>query len=270
MKSPQGKFAVLTVHKFFDVNATIVEREIRTGLTVSLTTEVDLSIIESIRAQIKPKPSYTTFVVKAVAIALKEFPYANRRILRKSWIPFRGNRIQQFTTCDFAIACEKNLPDIEVSTFIDILRDADKHSLAEINDWLHALANSDESSNKQWREYKTLIFKTPGWLAKFIINLPVYFPTLWSKWRGGAVIISSPAKYGVDIMTGSWMNPLGITFGFVKKRAFVKNDELVICPTFFFSLNFDRRVMAGAQAARFFKRIVDVLEHADKELKDYF
>jgi pyruvate/2-oxoglutarate dehydrogenase complex dihydrolipoamide acyltransferase (E2) component len=264
-----SEFKILNVHKFFDVNATIVEREIRSSLTVSLTTEVDLSIIESIRENIKSKPSYTSFVIKAIAIALKEYPYANRRMLRKSLIPFRRNRIQQFTSCDFAIACEKNLPGIEVSTFIDILRDADRLSLAEINIWLHALANSDETSNKQWREYKTLIYKTPVWLAKFVINLPVLFPSLWSKWRGGAVIISSPAKYGVDIMSGSWMNPLGITFGLVKKRAFVKNDELVICPTFFFSLNFDRRVMAGAQASRFFKRIVNILEHADQEMINY-
>jgi hypothetical protein len=26
-------------------------------------------------------------------------------------------------------------------------------------------------------------------------------------------------------------------------------------------MNFDRRIMAGAQSARFFKRIVDLLEH---------
>jgi len=265
----EPNFNILNPHKFFDVNATIVEREIRSGITVSLTMEVNLTNIETIRANGKKKPSYTAFVAKAVAMALKEYPYANRRILRKSWVPFRGNRLQQFTTCDFAIACEKNLPDIEVSTFIDILRDTDKQSVAEINDWLHALAKSDETTNKQWREYKTLIFKTPGWVAKFVINLPIYFPSLWNKWRGGAVIISSPAKYGVDIMSGSWMNPLGVTFGYVKKRPFVKDNEVVVCPTFFFSLNFDRRVMAGAQAARFFKRIVDILENAEIEMEEF-
>ena len=37
-------------------------------------------------------------------------------------------------------------------------------------------------------------------------------------------------------------------------------------PTFTLILNFDRRVMAGAQAARFFKRMVDLLEHAETAL----
>ena len=35
------------------------------------------------------------------------------------------------------------------------------------------------------------------------------------------------------------------------------------------TLNFDRRVMAGAQAGRFFKGIIDVLEHAEVEMAAY-
>jgi pyruvate/2-oxoglutarate dehydrogenase complex dihydrolipoamide acyltransferase (E2) component len=33
---------------------------------------------------------------------------------------------------------------------------------------------------------------------------------------------------------------------------------------FTFAMNFDRRVMAGAQAARFFARICDLLRHPDQ------
>ena len=38
--------------------------------------------------------------------------------------------------------------------------------------------------------------------------------------------------------------------------------QVVAHPTFVLTLNFDRRLMAGAQAARFFKRIIDLLEQA--------
>jgi len=265
------KYEVRNVHKFFDVNAAIVEREINSGVTVTFSSEVDLSEIEQIRSScdVGGKPSYTAFVAKAVALALQEYPYANRRILRSGWLPFLPARMQQFTSCDIAVACEKNLEGIEVSTFIDILRDAEKLSLLEITEWLHNLARCDEVNNKQWRDYKKVIFKAPPWIAKFLIGLPVSFSRLWSLWRGGAVIISSPAKYGVDSVAGAWMNPLGVTFGIVKKRPVVKNDQIVVCPTFIFSLNFDRRVMAGAQAARFFQRIVFKLEHASTELASH-
>ncbi|WP_306536940.1 2-oxo acid dehydrogenase subunit E2 [Geobacter sp.] len=266
--SSEERYEVRNVHKYFDVNATIVEREIKPGATVTFSSEVDLSEIEEIRSSCADgyKPSYTAFVAKAVALALKEFPYANRRILRAGWLPFLPARMQQFNTCDIAVACERNLEGIEVSTFIDILRDSEKLSLFEITEWLHDLARCNEANNKQWRDYKKVIFQAPSWFAKFIINLPVKIPKLWSMWRGGAVIISSPAKYGVDAVVGAWMNPLGVTFGIVKKRPTVKNDEIVVCPTFIFSLNFDRRVMAGAQAARFFQRIIYILEHASTEL----
>ena len=59
---------------------------------------------------------------------------------------------------------------------------------------------------------------------------------------------------------------IGISFGLVKPRPIVRGTDIVACPTFTLTLNFDRRVMAGAQAARFFKRIIDVLERAETEL----
>ena len=89
------------------------------------------------------------------------------------------------------------------------------------------------------------------------------------KYRGGAVLVSSPAKYGVDAILGTWPHPVGISFGLVKPRPVVVEGAIVARPTFFLTLNFDRRVMAGAQAARFFKRIVDILEHPVREMDDF-
>lgn len=257
-------------HAFFDVTRAIVGYEIRPGNTVTFLSEVDLSEVERVRARRTPKrkPSYTAFVVKALALALREFPYANRRICRRAWLPFAGLQLQQFLTCDVAVACERELPGIEVAAFVDVLRDADRLGLEEIHTWLHALAYSDESNNLQWRTYQRLITRLPCWLAILLIRLPVFFPRLWSRYRGGAALISSPAKYGVDGVVASWTSPLGISFGLVKPRAVVREGRVVARPTFMLTLNFDRRVMAGAQAARFFKRFVDLLEHAETELAD--
>jgi hypothetical protein len=62
---------------------------------------------------------------------------------------------------------------------------------------------------------------------------------------------------------------VGVSFGLVKSRAVVRGDSIVACPTFVLSMNFDRRVMAGAQGARFFKRIVERLERAETEMAPY-
>lgn len=76
--------------------------------------------------------------------------------------------------------------------------------------------------------------------------------------------MSSPAKYGVDALVTSWSWPIGVSFGYVKERPVVKDRKVVVCPTFNLILNFDRRIMAGAQAGRFFARFKEYLENPEK------
>ena len=258
-------------NRFYAANRSIVEHEIRPGNTVTFLHEVDLSEIERIRAVMGARrPSYTAFVAKAVALALVDFPYANRRIWTLPWIPFFGTRLQKFHTCDIAVACERNVPGADVATFADILRDADEASLEDMTAWLRNLANSDAETNEQWRSYSKIITSCPHWLSKRLIRFPLMVPSLYCRYRGGAVLISSPAKYGVDIVATTWSWPLGVSFGVVKDRPVVKDGQIVPCKTFVLTLNFDRRVMAGAQAAKFCKRFIDVLENAEAEMEPYF
>src|SRR3954449_11452282 len=81
-------------NKFFEANCSIVEYELRPGHTVSFLSEVDLTGIERVRRRVAEgrRPSYTAFVVKAVALALTDFPDANRRVCRRLWPPFSGGR----------------------------------------------------------------------------------------------------------------------------------------------------------------------------------
>jgi pyruvate/2-oxoglutarate dehydrogenase complex dihydrolipoamide acyltransferase (E2) component len=46
----------------------------------------------------------------------------------------------------------------------------------------------------------------------------------------------------------------------------VVDGAVVVRPAFNFGLSWDRRVMAGAQAARFFRRVVDILLDATSAL----
>src|SRR3982750_920478 len=113
-------------NKFFEANRSIVEYEIRSGRTVSFLSEVDLTGIERVRRRVTEgrRPSYTAFVVKAVALALTDFPDANRRVRRRLWPPFSGRRLQKSHRCDVAVAIERDLPGAEATAFLDVVRDA--------------------------------------------------------------------------------------------------------------------------------------------------
>ncbi len=74
------------------------------------------------------------------------------------------------------------------------------------------------------------------------------------------MIISSPAKYGVDMAVGTWPWPLGFSFGLVKDRPVAVDGELKIRPTMALMMSFDRRIMVGGPAARFFKAVCDGIE----------
>ncbi|HYT32319.1 MAG TPA: 2-oxo acid dehydrogenase subunit E2 [Thermoanaerobaculia bacterium] len=248
---------------FFRVNRSIVESEIRPGNTVSFLKELDLTEIERIRQTSSERPTYTAFVVKAVALALKEHPYANRRVAFRL---FSSARLQRFHHSDVAVACERNLPGDPAVAFIDILRDADRLSLEQISGQLRAMATCDETTNPQWHDFSQLITRLPHWLATLLIRLPFFSPRLWATYRGAAALISSPAKYGVDVVVGTWTHPLGVSFGLVQDRPVVRDKQIVIRPTMTLSLNFDRRVMDGAHAARLFARLSQILEKASTEM----
>jgi pyruvate/2-oxoglutarate dehydrogenase complex dihydrolipoamide acyltransferase (E2) component len=261
-------FVIEPDNRFFQANRGIVESEIRPGRTVTFISEVDLSAVERVRSAVAaghPRPSYTAFVVKAVALALQQHPYANRRVARRWWWPF-SPRLQRFAASDVAVAVERDVPGAESVAFVDIARAADAASLDDLTAWLRDLATCDVNTNRQWRDFSGVIRRLPNFLSKWLIRSPYFSPRLWERYRGGAALVSSPAKYGIDTIVASWSWPLGVSFGLVKERAVVIDGAVAARPTFNLILNFDRRIMAGAPAARFFKRLVEILEHADVEL----
>jgi pyruvate/2-oxoglutarate dehydrogenase complex dihydrolipoamide acyltransferase (E2) component len=260
-------YAILPNNKFMQAAREIVEHETNPAVTVELRSLVDLSAVEAVRNKAADgggrKPSYTAFVIKAVALTLKEFPHANCRVFRRPWLPLLGPRLQAFRRVDIAVAAERQFPGMELISLVDIIRDADRKSLAEISEWLTNLAKSDTSSNAQWRTFHSIITALPTWLSALLVRLPVWIPALWIKYRGGAVLVTSPAKYGPDEVAGHWTAPLGFSFGFVKKRPVVVNDEVVARQTFYLLLHFDRRTLHGGQGARLFQRVVEMLEKAE-------
>ena len=271
-ENPTGRgYRVEPRNRFFSAVCSITSYENRKpGNMVTFLGEVDLGEVDRVRADWRvdeaPKPTYTAFVIKAVALAVREFPYANRRIFRRGLL--LRQRPHAFEQIDAAVLCERDLPEAPMIAFVDMIRAVDQQSLGALTQQLRNLATCDTTTNTQWRTFVRVVRSLPSWLAAWIIRLPVFFPRMWVQYRGGAFVVSSPAKYGVDVVAATWPWPLGVSFGMVKPRPVVREGLVVVRPTFTVTLNFDRRLMAGAQAARFFHRIVELLETPQALLAD--
>jgi len=254
-------FRIAPRNRYAAANRAIVESEIRPGISVSVFNEIDMTRIKALRAMYsaESRPPYTAFVVKALARAMEEFPYANRRIYTTPLRFLLGTRFQQFDTVDVGVAVERDLPGDAPLAFVDIIRNCNTASIEEVTAFLWNLRAADRDNNDQWRKFSTAIEAMPTWLAKTIIQLPFSSGKLWRRFRGGPALVSSPTKYGIDMLSATWSWPLGMSYGLVKDRPFVVDGELTVRPTCFLTMNFDRRVMSGAQAGRFFARVCELL-----------
>lgn len=260
MKTPKN-YKIDAGNSMVDAMRSLAEHEIEFSKTVTFSSLVDLSAIENIRSKMgTDRPSYTAIVCKALALTLQEFPYANQRITNRFLPFFFGTRRQQFSNVDITVMVERDEPQAPNVSFVDTMRDVEKLSLAEIGAQLRKLSQATTETNEQWKTFRRILSIRPGWLGRLILMIPWFSAALWVKYRGGAASVSAPAKYGVDSLVTSWPSPIGVSFGLVKKRPLVKDDIVVARPTFHLVLNWDRRIMAGAQAARFFARLVKHLE----------
>jgi len=239
-------------------------RENASDAKVAFMNDVDMSSALRLREKYPDnKPSYTALLTRAIALAIREHPGANRMVLN---LPF-FKRIVQFDRISITIAIEQSQIDESMDTvFADTIFDADKKNLEEIGSQLREMAQSTADNNPRQRQLAFMVEKLPNWLALLLISIPRWFPGLWMQHRGGSVLISSPCKYGVERLVANWAWPIGFSFGLLTKRPVARGDQVVIRPIMSITMSFDRRVLLGAPAARFFKRVCDLMEDAEHSL----
>jgi pyruvate/2-oxoglutarate dehydrogenase complex dihydrolipoamide acyltransferase (E2) component len=249
------------IHNLGRLMKAIIETEIKADNMVIVHRLADFTKTEAFRKQ--HGLSYTAIYAKAIANVVTRYPAANRRIipipvLHKIW-PF----VQQFNGVDVAVAAERVQEGLENVAFIDIVRDVDTTDLATIHEKIRSLQASDENNNKQWRDLNR-VARLPFFIARFLVTMPMYFPRLWQKYRGGSVLISSPGKYGMDTITTSWTSPLGLSYGYVIPRPMVVDGAVVPRLSCWLIMSFDRRLLAGRPAGIVFSEIIDLMENPEK------
>lgn len=260
-------YRILSRNRFFEVVGGIMF-ENRGDDKVAMVAELDMSECERVRAdflsQGKARPSYTALVVRALALTLRDpdFAYANRMAVN---LPFFRREVQ-FNQVDVSVAVERDSPALPQATYAGTIRSADQLPLERLGQELKGLSSTQGEHGTRWQLFLNVLTRFPASLARRILLMPHLWPSLWVQHRGGAVLVSSPAKYGVDLLVGNWGWPIGISFGLVRDRPVVVDGQVVVRPTMNLIMSFDRRLMAGAPAARFFNAIAEKLRSASTAL----
>ena len=185
---------------------------------------VDMSEAAVIRESLKKagqKVSYNDIILWCTAKALTEYP-----VINSVWSD-NGIVQKQYVNLGVAVALDEGL-------IVPVIKDADLMSLLEITACSQALAIKAKQSKLARDEY-----------------------------TGGTFTVSNLGMFDIDSFTAI-INPpeAGIlAVGKIVKQPAVVDDEIVIRPLVQLSLTYDHRVVDGAPAARFLRRIKELLEN---------
>ena len=190
----------------------------------TLRSEVDMEACVTLRTALKALggevPSYNDMVVKACALALREFPRANGS--------YRDGRFELHSRVNVGIAVAT-----KDALVVPTIFDADQKSLREIARESRALAERVRAGTATPPELSGGTFT--------VSNLGMYGVTDFT-----AVI--NPPQAAI------------LAVGALAPRAVVRDGELVARNTMGVTLACDHRILYGADAAQFLARIRELLE----------
>ncbi|MGC9345710.1 MAG: dihydrolipoamide acetyltransferase family protein [Candidatus Bathyarchaeales archaeon] len=168
----------------------------------------------------KLQVSYTAILVKAVAKALTEHPTINSM--------FEGNQIKIFEDVNVGVAVAT-----EYGLVVPVIHNADRKSLAEIDTAVKELTEKARQ----------------GKLAREEVT-------------GGTFTITNLGMYGVEFFTPI-INPpeaaiLGV--GKITEKPVVTDGKIETIPFMTLSLSYDHRIVDGAPAAEFLRKVKEKVE----------
>jgi pyruvate dehydrogenase E2 component (dihydrolipoamide acetyltransferase) len=220
-----------TLHELTRTQRTVARRMAESRATVpdiELRSEVDMGTAAALHARLRelsdPSPSLNDLIVKAAALALREFPQVNGS--------YRDSNLETFSRVNIGIAVAT-----DDALVVPTIFDADRKSLGEIGRTARELAARVRDGSV-----------TPAQLAGAtftVSNLGMYGVDSFS-----AVI--NPPQAAI------------LAVGALKQRAVVNDvGELVARPTIVLTLACDHRIVYGADGARFLARVRELLERPD-------
>ena len=135
------EYKVLASSKMFSLYNVLNKENLSDCKAVALR-EIDISSIDQLRQQNKDqisKPSYTSFVAKALAMTLEEMPQANRIAVKT----FFSTQLLSLLKTHISVAVERN--DVDESSggaFVYTIYDTNKKNLLDITSEISGLSES--------------------------------------------------------------------------------------------------------------------------------
>jgi len=208
------------------VQQTIAKRMAESRATVpsfEISMDVDMEAAVALRAELKElgdTPSYNDMVVKASALALRDFPRANGS--------YRDGRFELHERVNVGIAVAA-----EDALVVPTVFDADTKSLGQIAQDTRRLAAAVRDGSVRPPDLSGATFT--------VSNLGMYGV------RSFTSIVNQPQAAILSV-------------GAMEPRAVVRDGELVARHTMTLTLTSDHRILYGADAAQFLGRVRELLE----------
>lgn len=200
-----------------------------TAADVTTVAEVDMTDLGKVKDEVAPSfekmnvpLSYTSFIVKAVAMALQEFPIVNSSLVGSKIV------VKKYYNIGLAIAREGK------GLIVPVIHNVEKLDLVEIS------KKSAEVFDKARNDALTLEDLRDGTFT--ITNVGMF-----------GTILNTP------IILQPQSAILGV--GAIKKKPAVINDEIKIRSLMYLALSYDHRVIDGLPAVRFLQRVRELLEN---------
>lgn len=223
-----------TIVELTRTQQTIARRMAEAKATIpefTLQMEIDMEACVALRGELKKlgqadAPTYNDMVVKACALALREFPRANGG--------YRDGRVQLHSRVNVGVAVAGETDGSAGATLVvPTVFDTDQKSLGEIARETRALAGRVRDGSI-----------TPPELG------------------GGTFTVSNLGMFGVTAFTAIINPPQAaiLSVGALEPRAMVHDGEVVARNTMTVTLACDHRILYGSDAAQFLARIRELLE----------
>jgi pyruvate/2-oxoglutarate dehydrogenase complex dihydrolipoamide acyltransferase (E2) component len=219
--------------------------------------EVDVTRARELRRQLaerdKAKISFTAFIVACLARAIASNPKV------QAYRDWRG-RLIVFHDVDVVTMIEAERGAVAIP---HIIRNANRRTVRDISDEIRSIQASPGKSEQQ-SALVSLAPRVPRF-ARLLFFWAVKKNPHWFKRLEGTTVLTSVGMFGRG---GGWgigflpTHTLGLTVGGIARKPGVHDDRVELREYLHLTLSFDHDIVDGAPAARFARKLTELIEKA--------
>jgi pyruvate/2-oxoglutarate dehydrogenase complex dihydrolipoamide acyltransferase (E2) component len=217
--------------------------------------EVDVTKARELRrllsARDDTKISFTAFIVASLSRAIASDPKV------QAYRDWRG-RLVVFHDVDVVTMIE---PEPGVVAIPHIIRNANRRSVRKISDEIRSIQANPERSEQQ-SKLIALAPRVPRFVRLFFFWAVKKNPH-WFKSLEGTVVVTSVGMFGKG---GGWgigflpTHTLGLTVGGIVQKPGVHDGQVEVREYLNLTISFDHDIVDGAPAARFTRKLIELIE----------